>query len=153
AVLTVLGWTMLGHALVASPFLAVIAAKWRRRRARRSTRVLPRGRIAGAWNEFADSAVDHGYSPPGFATRSEVAETVGGPRPTLLASVADRAAFGRAEPDDTDADQVWRAVDELRRDLNARTTRWGRLRAKVSLRSLGGYRGSRGNTGRGGRRS
>ncbi|HWD61418.1 MAG TPA: transglutaminase-like domain-containing protein, partial [Humibacter sp.] len=147
AVLTVLGWTLLGLALVASPFLAVVAAKWRRRRARRSTRVLPRGRITGAWNEFADSAVDHGYSPPGFATRSEVAETVGGPRPTLLASVADRAAFGRAEPDDTDADQVWRAVDELRRDLNARTTRWGRLRAKVSLRSLGGYRGSRGNTG------
>ncbi|MHA7987105.1 DUF4129 domain-containing transglutaminase family protein [Rathayibacter sp. CAU 1779] len=143
-VLTVLGWVLLIAALVASPFLAVIAAKWRRRRARRSSRVLPRGRIAGAWLEFADTALDHGYTPPGSPTRSEVAEHVGGARPVLLASVADRSAFGLAEPTEGDADQVWRAVDELRRDLDARTTRWGRIRARVSLRSLGGYRGSAG---------
>ncbi|GAB3385712.1 transglutaminase-like domain-containing protein [Humibacter soli] len=153
AVLTVLGWTVLVLALLASPFLAVIAAKWRRRRARRSTKVVPRGRIAGAWSEFADSALDHGYSPPRSATRSEVAQSVGGPRPVLLASVADRAAFGRAEPDDKDADQVWRAVEELRRDLDARTTRWGRLRARISLRSLGGYRGGGKGDKREGRRS
>ena len=153
AVLTVVGWTVLGLALVASPFLAVVAAKWRRRRARRSVRVLPRGRITGAWSEFADSAIDHGYSPPGSATRSELAQAVGGARPALLASVADRAAFGRVEPDDDDAEQVWRAVDELRRDLDARSSRWGRLRAMVSLRSLGGYRGSGKNTTGTGRRS
>ncbi|NNC13220.1 transglutaminase domain-containing protein [Planctomonas sp. JC2975] len=143
-VLAVLGWTLLIVALVASPFLAVIAAKWRRRRARRSPRVLPRGRIAGAWLEFADTALDHGYTPPGSPTRSEVAEQVGGPRPVLLAAVADRSAFGLAEPTEGDADQVWRAVDELRRDLDGRTTRWGRIRARVSLRSLGGYRGTAG---------
>ena len=140
--LRVLGWTAVVGALVLSPFLAVIAAKWRRRRGRRSPRVLPRGRIAGAWHEFADAALDHGYSPHIYATRSEVAQSVGGPRPLLLASVADRSAFGRVEPTEADADQVWRAVDELRRDLNARTTRWGRVRARISLRSLGGYRGS-----------
>lgn len=147
AVLTVLGWIVLIAALAASPFLAVIAAKWRRNRMRRSSRVLPRGRISGAWREFADNAVDHGYLPPGAATRTEVAQAVGGPRPVLLAAVADRSAFGRAEPTDDDADQVWRAVDELRRDLDGRTTRWGRLRARISLRSLGGYRGN--NRGKG----
>jgi transglutaminase-like putative cysteine protease len=142
AVLGVLGWIVLVLALAASPFLAVIAAKWRRHRWRRSPRVLPRGRISGAWREFADIAVDHGYLPPGAATRTEVAESVGGVRPVLLAAVADRSAFGRAEPTDDDAEQVWRAVDELRRDLDGRTSRWGRLRARISLRSLGGYRGS-----------
>ena len=142
AIATIVGWSLLVLALLCSPFLAVIAAKWRRRRARRSPRILPRGRIAGAWHEFADAAVDHGYSPPSSATRNEVAQTVGGPRPGLLATVADRSAFGLAEPTDRDADQVWRAVDELRRDLDGRTTRWGRLRARISLRSLGGYRGS-----------
>jgi hypothetical protein len=141
AVLGVLGWIVLVLALAASPFLAVVAAKWRRHRARRSLRVLPRGRISGAWREFADIAVDHGYVPPGAATRSEVATAVGGPRPVLLAAVADRSAFGRVEPTDADAEQVWRAVDELRRDLDARTGRWGRLRARISVRSLGGYRG------------
>lgn len=142
-VLTVLGWTLSVSALVVAPFLAVIAAKWRRRRGRRSSRAGPRVRISGAWREFADSAVDHGYSPHASATRSEAAQAVGGPRSLLLASVADRSAFGRAEPTEADADQVWRAVEELRRDLDARTTRWGRLRARVSLRSLGGYRGGR----------
>lgn len=141
AALTVLGWVLLVLALAASPFLAVIAAKWRRHRSRRSPRVLPRGRISGAWREFADIAVDHGYLPLGSATRSEIAQAVGGTRPALLAAVADRSAFGRAEPTEGDADQVWRAVDQLRRDLDGRTTRWGRLRARISLRSLGGYRG------------
>jgi hypothetical protein len=144
AVMTVLGWVLLVAALALSPFLAVIAAKWRRRRKRRTHRALPRTRISGAWREFADAALDHGYTPPGSATRSEAAQTVGGPRSLLLASVADRSAFGRAEPTDADADQVWRAVEELRRDLDARTTRWGRWRARVSLRSLGGYRGGEG---------
>ncbi|MGA0568785.1 transglutaminase-like domain-containing protein [Rathayibacter sp. KR2-224] len=154
ATLIVFGWVLLVIALVVSPFLAVIAAKWQRRRTRRSPRVLPRGRISGAWREFADMAVDHGYIPPGTATRSEVAKTVGGPRGVLLAAVADRSAFGKAEPTEEDAEQVWRAVDELRRDLDGRTGRWGRLRARISLRSLGGYRGkTRGTDAVSGRRS
>ncbi len=141
-VLTVLGWVALGLALAASPFLAVIAAKWRRRRLRRSWRVRPRGRISGAWCEFADRALDHGYSPPPAATRSEIAEAVGGPRSTALAALADRSAFSLADPSQDDAERIWRVVDELCRDLDAGASRWRRLRARVSLRSLGGYRGS-----------
>jgi hypothetical protein len=44
--------------------------------------------------------------------------------------------FGPAAPSPADADQVWRAVDELRDGLGSGKTRWQRFRAAVSLRSL-----------------
>jgi len=43
---------------------------------------------------------------------------------------------------------VWKAVDELRAQLAKRDTRWKRLLAAVSLRSLG-YRGKQGGQRRG----
>jgi hypothetical protein len=131
----VLGWMLLGAAIVAAPFLTVIAAKWRRRARRRSATTATE-RITGGWREFADAALDHGYLPPPSATRSEVASSVGGMRPRVLAAVADRAVFGPAAPSPADADQVWRAVDELRNGLGSGKTRWQRFRAAVSLRSL-----------------
>jgi hypothetical protein len=57
----------------------------------------------------------------------------------VLAAVADRASFAPDEPPASDADSVWRAVDELQAALDAGLTRWQRLRARISLRSLGGY--------------
>jgi Transglutaminase-like enzymes, putative cysteine proteases len=137
----VLGWVVLAGAIVAAPFLTVIAAKWRRRSRRRAAATATE-RITGGWREFADAALDHGYLPPPSATRSEVAQSVGGMRPRVLAAVADRAVFGPAAPSPADADQVWRAVDELRNALGAGKSRWRRLRAAVSLRSLSGYRES-----------
>ncbi|PJJ61563.1 transglutaminase-like domain-containing protein [Compostimonas suwonensis] len=148
AVLTIGGWSLLALAILVSPFLAVIIAKVRRRRLRRTVDD-PVGRIDGAWREFADAAVDHGFEPPPSATRSEIAATVGGMRPLVLASVSDRADFSPDATSDHDASQVWLAVDELRRWLGAHKTRWQRLRALVSLRSLGGYSGRSGtSTGR-----
>jgi len=138
----VLGWMLLAAALLAAPFLAVIAAKWRRRARRRSAPTATE-RITAGWHEFADAAVDNGYRPPPSATRSELAQTVGGMRPRVLAAVADRAVFGPAVPSATDADQVWRAVDELRSALRAGKTKRQRIRAAVSLRSLTGYRENR----------
>jgi hypothetical protein len=38
---------------------------------------------------------------------------------------------------------VWRAVDELQSTLDEGLTLWQRLRARVSVRSLGGYSVSR----------
>jgi hypothetical protein len=61
----------------------------------------------------------------------------------VLAAVADRAAFGPEQPSPTEADSVWRAVDDLRLSLDEDRTRWERIRARVSLRSLGGYSVSR----------
>jgi hypothetical protein len=94
----------------------------------------------GGWREFADAAVDHGYDPPPAATRLEFAQTIGGARASALAKVADRAVFSPVAPTPEEADTVWKAVDELRGQLAKRDTRWKRLLAAVSLRSLG-YRG------------
>jgi len=146
AVLAVVGWTLLVLAIVISPFLAVIAAKWRRRQLRRSARTA-RERIVGGWREFADSAVDHGYEPPPAATRVEFADTIGGSRAHALARVADRATFSGVAPTPAEAESVWKAVDDLRAQLAKRDTRAKRLLAAVSLRSLG-YRGRRNGKGK-----
>lgn len=146
AVLVVIGWTLLILAIVASPFLAVLAAKWRRRALRRSAPTA-RDRIVGGWREFADAAVDHGYEPPPAATRVEFAGTIGGSRANALAQVADRATFSGVAPTPAEAETVWKAVDELRSQLAKRDTRWKRVLAAVSLRSLG-YRGRRNAKGR-----
>jgi len=147
AVLVIAGWSLLVLAIVASPFLAVLAAKWRRRVLRRSA-ATARERIVGGWREFADAAVDHGYEPPPAATRVEFADTIGGSRAQALAKVADRATFSGIAPTPDEAVTVWKAVDELRAQLAKRDTRWKRLLAAVSLRSLG-YRGKQGGRRRG----
>ncbi|NUU06588.1 transglutaminase domain-containing protein [Leifsonia sp. C5G2] len=144
AILVAVGWMLLVLALLVSPFLAVLAAKWRRRTLRRSASTA-RERIVGGWREFADAAVDHGYDPPPAATRVEFAGTIGGSRAHALASVADRATFSGLAPTPAEADSVWKAVDDLRSQLAKRDTRWKRLLAAVSLRSLG-YRGRRKGT-------
>jgi transglutaminase-like putative cysteine protease len=57
----------------------------------------------------------------------------------VLAAVADRAVFAPGEPDADQAEQLWKSVDELRYSLDYNLTRWERITAIVSLRSLGGY--------------
>jgi hypothetical protein len=136
AILTIVGWTLLGIAVVSAPFLAVIGAKWRRRTLRR-TALTSVDRISGGWREFADAAIDHGYDPPPAATRSEFARTIGGSRAAALAAVADRAVFSPFAPSPEEADTVWRAVDDLRHALGRRQSRWRRFVALISLRSLG----------------
>ena len=127
-------------ALVASPFLAIVAAKARRRR-RRMRHPDPTSRIVGGWQEFRDAAVDHGVETPAAATRGEFAAIVGGSRPAVLARVADRATFAPGGPASDDADRVWSAVSDMRRALGSGKTRWQRARAAVSLRSLRRYHG------------
>jgi hypothetical protein len=138
AIVRVLGWVLLVTALVMSPFLVVIVAKLRRRGLRRRAPTSIE-RIRGGWQEFEDAVVDHGLSPSASATRSEVAGIVGGVQAQVLAAVTDRAVFSPDEPAPSDADSVWRAVDELRTALDAGRTRWERIKATVSVRSLGGY--------------
>jgi hypothetical protein len=152
-VLQVVGWVALGLAVLISPFLVIIAAKLRRRRLRRRAST-PLARISGGWQEYRDAIVDHGVDVPATATRREVASTVGGSQPTILAAISDRAVFSPREPSAEEADKVWKAVTELSANLGAGATRWQRLKALVSLRSLGtvarGARDSR-RTGRPGR--
>lgn len=142
AVARIAGIVLLVAAILLAPFAVIIIAKIRRRRLRRrAPDVLQR--ISGGWQEFEDSVVDHGLSPAASATRSEVAAIAGGVQSQVLAAVADRAIFAPDEPLESDADSVWRAVDELQQSLDAGLTRWQRLRARISLRSLGSYSVSR----------
>lgn len=141
-VLRITGWVLLALGLIMSPFLSIIAIKWRRRRARRRAPTAL-ARIRGGWDEYADAVVDHGYDPPPSATRRELAATVGGARASVLAAVTDRAVFAPAAVGDDDADKVWRAVTDLGSGLSAGRTRWERIRAAISLRSLRGYRAGR----------
>ena len=136
AILPVLGWTLLVMALILSPFLAIIAAKLRRRRRRRRTGT-PLDRIRGGWEEFADTAADHGHELPRSATRTELARSVGGSAPLVLATVTDRAVFAPAPADVGQAEQVWRAVADLRASMGRGRTRWERIKALVSIRSFG----------------
>lgn len=137
-VLLVVGWGLLGAAIVVSPFLVIIAAKLRRRHLRRRAPSTLQ-RISGGWQEFEDAVIDHGLSPVASATRSEVAAIAGGVPSQVLAAVADRAIFSPDDPEASEADTVWRAVDELHASLDEGLTRWQRVKARISVRSLGGY--------------
>ena len=139
AVARVLGWTLLVLGILASPFVVIIAAKLRRRQLRRRVGS-PLQRISGGWREFEDAVVDHGYALPRYATRSELAMTVGGQKTLGVAEAADRAVFAPRLPDATEAASLWESIDELTAALDEGKTRWQRLRARVSLRSLGGRR-------------
>jgi hypothetical protein len=137
-VLRVAAWILVVIAVLLAPFIVIIAAKVRRRRLRRRAPNLIDS-ISGGWQEFEDSVVDHGLSPAASSTRSEVANIAGGVQSQVLAAVADRAVFSPGEPDVADVESVWRAVDELEASLDAGLSRWQRIKARVSLRSLGGY--------------
>ena len=134
----VVGVSLLVLGVLVAPFLVVVAAKARRRRLRRTAPTTVE-RISGGWDEFADAVVDHGFTPPPAATRSELAAVAGGLPSRVLAAVADRAVFAPEHADPADADRVWSAVAELRASLDLGLTRRQRLRALVSLRSLGAY--------------
>jgi len=142
SILLVAGWTVLGLAIVAAPFLLVIAAKVRRRSLRRRAATVT-GKITGGWREFEDAIADYGITPAAASTRSEVAAVVGGMPSRVLAAVADRAVFAPEDPAAADADRVWYIVKELTRAIGAKRTPWQRFKARVSLRSLGGYSGSK----------
>lgn len=137
ALARVLGLIAVVALTVSAPFLLVIAAKLRRRQLRRRADSA-RSKITAGWQDLTDSALDYGYSPPPAATRNEFAATVGG-RTREVALLADRAIFSPGEPGVRDAIELWRAVDEIRASMALGKTRWQRLRALISVRSLGGY--------------
>jgi hypothetical protein len=137
----VIGLSLAMVLLVASPFLAVVLAKSRRRRLRRRAPT-PVERIEGGWREFTDTAADYGYPIAPGATRAEQAATVGGLGPLVLAAVVDRAVYVPGGPGDGDDDRVWEAVDDLHRRIAAPRSWRERLRAAVSLASFGRYAGS-----------
>lgn len=129
------GIAVLSLLVVLGPFLAVIAAKAVRRRGRRRAPD-PRDAIAGGWDEYVDAGVDSRHVLPPAPTRRETADAFATPGGIPLADAADRAVFSSATVSADEAAAFWRIVDEERRALRTRQSRWQRLRAAVSLRSF-----------------
>jgi hypothetical protein len=133
--LRIAGGTVIVLALLAGPFLAVVAAKAMRRRRRRQA-VTVRERVIGGWDEYVDTAVDFGMPRPGVRTRTELAEAYASPNAGALARAADRAVFSDDGPGADEAEAFWGIVDAERRALAEGRTVRRRLRAAVSLSSF-----------------
>lgn len=140
AIARIVGVVLLVAALVAAPFVGVVAAKAGRRRRRRRA-ADPTLRILGGWRELTDAAADHGLAIPVGATRREVAGIIGQPQAGVLARVADRVDYAPEPPQPGEADRVWTAVDAVRAGLDAGRRRRDRWRAALSVRSLRRYPG------------
>jgi len=122
-------------ALLLAPFLTVIALK-SRRRARRRERGSARDRAAGSWAEVIDAARDADLAPPRNATRREAARAIGGLPSVQLADRVDGALYSPEPPDEGQLTALWAASDDERRRLQGDLGWFGRLRARVSPRSL-----------------
>lgn len=132
--------------LLASPFIVIGAWKAARRRARRNAQ-RHSDRISGGWDELTDRAIDHGARIPPGGTRVEEAGVVASvlplPAATTLAERADGQVFGPGEPTAEEVEAFWREVDEAVNGMRSATTFWGRMKARLSVRSLtGNGRGS-----------
>ncbi|MDE0545308.1 transglutaminase-like domain-containing protein [Microbacterium sp. C7(2022)] len=121
--------------LAFGPFLVVIAAKAARRRSRRRA-PSPAERIAGAWDEYVDVAVDAGRGAPGVLTRRELAAAFDTPQGESLAIAADRAVFSGASATDAEASEAWDILAVERRALRDGLGVGKRFVATVSLRSF-----------------
>ncbi|MCW2749864.1 MAG: transglutaminase [Aeromicrobium sp.] len=121
--------------VVVGGFAGVVVLLKRRRRRRRASGSAP-DRVSGGWLEFLDAARDVGLPVAGRATRREVAALLGAERAPALATAADGAIFGHAEPSTEVADDYWRRIDEARRSLREPLSLWKRLRASTSTTSL-----------------
>ncbi len=138
ALLAMLGWTLLVLALFAAPIVAILVIKEHRRRRRRSA-VRAADRITGGWQELVDTAVDAGYRPASWQTRSELARGLAGAgvlQLDWLAPAADAAQFSPTPVDDERAHRYWREVDDRSAELLGGLGFWRRWRTRLSLASL-----------------
>ncbi|GAA3774713.1 transglutaminase-like domain-containing protein [Microbacterium kribbense] len=135
AALRAVGIGAAGLLILVGPFAAIVAAKAVRRRRRRRD-ATPAARMIGGWDEYVDTAVDHGLAGPGIQTRSELAAAHDSPAAATLAAGADRAVFSDSVPDAAQSERFWRIVDAERRRLSESTSVWRRMLAAVSLRSF-----------------
>ncbi|HEY5882616.1 MAG TPA: transglutaminase-like domain-containing protein [Nakamurella sp.] len=136
--LAMFGWTLLVLAVFAAPIVTILVIKSLRRR-RRLAAARPADRITGGWQELVDTAVDLGYRPATWHTRSEVAHDLAGAgvlQVDWLAPAADAAQFSPTPVDDERARSYWREVDDRSAELLGGLGFWRRWRARLSLASL-----------------
>ncbi len=125
--------------LVLTTCLLIVTVKVIRRKRRRS-RGAPATRLAGGWREILDRAADLGAPVASSATRREQGVGLAALGVRELADAADAGIFGPGDPSEAQISHYWGQVDQARKAMAARYSRWRRLRAAVSLRSLLGAR-------------
>jgi hypothetical protein len=137
-ILVVTAWVGIPLLVLAGPVALVLWLKARRRRRRQEAAVIA-DRFAGGWDQIMDVATDFGYRGVRGRTRTETAAdldaAIGGST-VLLARRADARVFGPENLDDVQAQQFWADVDSAVLGLSSGRSRWRRMRAAVSLRSL-----------------
>ncbi|MDE0545146.1 transglutaminase family protein [Microbacterium sp. C7(2022)] len=138
-ILLIAGSLLLTLALLLAPFLIIGAIKASRRR-RRLQAERSADRISGGWEELVDRAADYGSPVRVGGTRMDDATTVSTAfeqtAVVTLAARADAEVFGPTDPTDQDVAEFWRQVDDIVAEMGRSTSVWGRLRARLSLRSL-----------------
>ncbi len=142
---------VVGSVLTLLILVALILGLKALRRARRRRRSGIESTL-GAWNEIVDHASDLGCSAVAGATRREAAQTYSVRFPTAdlprFAHAIDARVFGAGEPTARMNSELWGSADAIVRAMGADRSRWQRLAARLSIRSLLRPAGRRG----GGRR-
>lgn len=132
------GISILALVVLFGPFALIVLLKLLRRRGRRHAPDAVE-RFTGGWQEYVDTAIDHGYAAPRSQTRQELAagfspdDAAAGAQ---LATWADRSVFDVAPPSEAENDAFWQIVDAERARFAGELGWWARLRARISLRSL-----------------
>lgn len=132
--------------LIGIPIVFLPVAKrvrtWRRR-SRRPAELS----VLNAWAELLDRYIDAGAPAPSGGSRTDISLAMGVAGGEQLAGAVDRAVFAPEGVTDTDADELWHAVDSDRRRRRKEMGVGRRIAAAYSLRSLGiRPRGRRGGT-------
>ena len=136
--ITILGWLLLLLVLLAVPVGIILGVKGARRRRRRRAEQ-PKDQITGGWSELLDTAVDTGYRPASWHTRSETAadlQSAGVLQVDWLAPAADAAEFSPGPVNPERARGYWREVDDRSAELLGGLPLWRRWRARLSLASM-----------------
>lgn len=126
---------------LAAAAIAILVVK-HRRRTRRLRSPDPRERIRGAWASATDAFVDAGLSIDTSATDGEIAAAarplVGASRREVrrLAGLSGAATFGDPEQPALLADDAAQCLHAIDTAMATSSTRWQRLRSRLSLRSL-----------------
>lgn len=149
-ILVVTAWVGIPLLVICGPIAFILWRKARRRRRRIQAAVIA-DRFSGGWDQIMDVAADFGFRGAMGRTRPETAadldEALGGST-ALLARRADARVFGPEDLDDAQAQQFWADVDAAVLGLSIGRSRWRRIRAAVSLRSLRGRDRRRAGDGR-----
>jgi len=132
--LRAVGIGLLAVMVFIGPLIAIVV--WKALRRRRRRRGDPQDSIHSGWDEYLDNAVDAGLPPLPLATRREAALTYATPHGERLAQLTDRATFSAGRTAEREAEEFWKLVKAERVGWLKGKSWWGRMRMRLSLRSV-----------------